>query len=184
MTEPGRLVILSGPSGVGKDTVLREWSAFNPRVERVVSYTTRVPRKGEVDQVDYRFVNCDEFEELIAQGALLEHKLVHGNYYGTPLHAMEQMLLDGKIAVLKIDVQGAQEAMRLRPEALAIFLLPPDFETLERRIRSRGTDSPESIATRLENARYEMSCASKYTARVVNDEIDRVVRELDDLVGS
>jgi guanylate kinase len=184
MALPGRLVILSGPSGVGKDTVLQAWSAENPRVERVVSYTTRAPRNGEVDGIDYRFVSCGEFDELIAKGALLEHKKVHGNYYGTPLHAMEQMLLDGKIAVLKIDVQGAMEAMRLRPEALSIFLLPPDPKTLEMRIRTRGTDSDEVISTRLENARYELSCARNYAARVVNDSIERVVRELQELAGA
>lgn len=184
MDLPGRLVILSGPSGVGKDTVLQAWGAANPRVERVVSYTTRLPRNGEVDGRDYRFVSCAQFDELIARGALLEHKVVHGNCYGTPLHAMEQMLLDGKIAVLKIDVQGAADAMKLRPEALSIFLLPPDNETLERRIRSRGTDSDAVISTRLENARFELSCARNYAARVVNDSIERVVRELEELVGA
>lgn len=184
MANPGRLVILSGPSGVGKDTVLQVWSQQNPRVERVVSYTTRSPRNGEVDGVDYRFVNCAEFQELIGKGALLEHKLVHGNYYGTPLHAMEQMLLDGKIAVLKIDVQGAEEAMKLRPEALSIFLLPPNPAVLEQRIRSRGADSEEAIQRRLQDAQLELSRAPFYAARVVNDSVNRVVRELEELVGA
>lgn len=182
MTSPGRLVILSGPSGVGKDTVLDAWQTSNPRVRRVVAYTTRSPRPGEADGVDYHFVSKNRFQELAEAGAFLEHKLVHGNCYATPLHHMEAMLMDGMIAVLKIDVQGAVEAMRLRPEALSIFLLPPSTEDLEKRIRGRGTDNEEVIERRLKDARFELSQADKYTARVVNDEIDRVVRELNDLI--
>ena len=178
----GRLVILSGPSGVGKDTVLAAWRTSNPRGHRVVAYTTRPPRPGEVDAVDYHFVTHERFQELVDEGAFLEHKLVHGNFYATPLHTMEAMLQEGLIAVLKIDVQGAIEAMRLRPEALSIFLLPPTTEDLERRIRRRGTDNEADIERRLKDARFELSQANKYTARVVNDDIERVVRELNDLV--
>src|SRR4051812_46910447 len=116
----GRLVILSGPSGVGKDTVLEQWKASNPRVHKVVAYTTRAPRPGEVDAVDYHFITPQRFQDLIEEGAFLEHKHVHGNYYATPLSDMEAMLMEGKIAVLKIDVQGAMEAMKLRPEAMSI----------------------------------------------------------------
>ena len=178
----GRLVILSGPSGVGKDTVLEAWRQSNPRVQRVIAYTTRQPRTGEADGVDYHFVTSDRFQELVEEGAFLEHKLVHGNHYATPLYEMEAMLTEGKIAVLKIDVQGALEAMRLRPEALSIYLLPPSSETLEQRIRTRGTDKQADIERRLEDARFEISQANKYTTRVVNDDIERVVRELNDLV--
>jgi len=177
----GRLVILSGPSGVGKDTVLAAWTASNPRVQRVVAYTTRTPRNGEVDGVDYHFVSLQRFHDLVEEGAFLEHKEVHGNCYATPLADMEAMLVAGKIAVLKIDVQGAMEAMKLRPDALSIFLLPPTTAELEHRIRNRGTDSNEVIERRLRDAHFELSCAEKYTARVVNDDIERVVRELNDL---
>src|SRR5689334_15018289 len=128
----GRLVILSGPSGVGKDTVLAAWQSSNPRVQRVVAYTTRAPRAGEQNGVDYHFVSRARFDELVEANAFLEHKIVHGNYYATPLADMEAMLNAGKIAVLKIDVQGAMEAMRLRPDALSIFLLPPNVEDLEK----------------------------------------------------
>ena len=176
-----RLVILSGPSGVGKDTVLEAWKASNPRVQRVVAYTTRQPRNGEVNGVDYHFVTRQRFDELVEEGAFLEHKLVHGNWYATPLSDMEALLIAGQIAVLKIDVQGAMEAMKLRPDALSIFLLPPTVEDLEKRIRGRGTDSEEVIERRLEDARYELALADKYTAHVVNDDIERVVRELNDL---
>ncbi len=178
----GRLVILSGPSGVGKDTVLAAWTTSNPRVQRVVAYTTRPPRPGEADGLDYHFVSKERFEELVQAGAFLEHKLVYGNYYATPLYDMEGMLMQGLVAVLKIDVQGALEAMRLRPEALSIFLLPPTTEDLEKRIRGRGTDNETDIERRLQDARFELSQAEKYTARVVNDHIERVVRELNDLV--
>jgi guanylate kinase len=181
MSDKGRLVILSGPSGVGKDTVLEAWKASNPRVQRVVAYTTRQPRNGEVNGVDYHFVTRQRFDELVEEGAFLEHKLVHGNCYATPLSDMEALLIAGQIAVLKIDVQGAMEAMKLRPEALSIFLLPPTVEDLEKRIRGRGTDSEEVIERRLEDARYELALADKYTAHVVNDDIERVVRELNDL---
>ena len=182
MHDSGRLVILSGPSGVGKDTVLEAWRKSNPRVQRVVAYTTRQPRNGEVDGTDYHFVSKARFDELVEDGAFLEHKLVHGNCYATPLADMEAMLMAGKIAVLKIDVQGAMEAMRLRPDAISVFLLPPTNQDLERRIRGRGTDSEEVIERRLSDARYELSLADRYTARVVNDDIERVVRELNDLV--
>jgi guanylate kinase len=181
MSDQGRLVILSGPSGVGKDTVLEAWRQSNQRVERVVAYTTRQPRDGEMNGVDYHFVTHRRFEELVEEGAFLEHKQVHGNWYATPLSDMHAMLNAGKIAVLKIDVQGAMEAMRLRPDALSIFLLPPTVEDLEKRIRSRGTDSDEVIERRLEDARYELALADKYMAHIVNDDIERVVRELNDL---
>ncbi|MEA2553406.1 MAG: guanylate kinase [Fimbriimonadaceae bacterium] len=181
-TGSGRLVIFSGPSGVGKDTVLAAWHRANPRVERVVSYATRKPRSVEADGVDYHFVSKQRFEELASDGAFLEHKEVHGNCYATPLAEMEAMLIAGKIAVLKIDVQGAVDVMRLRPDALSIFLLPPSLEDLEKRLRSRGSEADADVERRLKNARWELSFADKYTARVVNDDIDRVVRELNDLV--
>jgi guanylate kinase len=178
----GRLVILSGPSGVGKDTVLAAWTASNPRVKRVVAYTTRPPRTGEKEGIDYHFISQQRFDELVEQNAFLEHKLVHGNCYATPLADLEAMLMAGKIAVLKIDVQGAIEVMKIRNDAVSIMLLPPSIEELEKRIKSRGTDSVEVIERRLQDARYELSCADKYTSRVVNDDIHRVVRELNDLV--
>ena len=182
MNPQGRLVILSGPSGVGKDTVLEAWTKSNPRVQRVVAYTTRSPRAGENDGVDYHFVTRQRFDELVEENAFLEHKLVHGNCYATPLADMQSMLLAGKVAVLKIDVQGALEVMKLRNDALSIFLMPPSVEELEKRIRTRGTDSSEVIEQRLQSARDEIACAEQYTARVVNDDIARVVRELNDLV--
>lgn len=180
----GRLVIFSGPSGVGKDTLLDAWRAADPRVQRVVAYTTRAPRAGEVHGVDYHFVPEDQFLKLAEAGAFLEYKNVYGNYYATPLHDMERMLDEGKIAILKIDVQGALTAMELRPDACTVFVMPPSDEELERRIRSRGTDSEESIAKRLAAARDEIAQAHRYQHRIVNAEIERALEDLAKAVGA
>jgi guanylate kinase len=178
----GKLVILSGPSGVGKDTVINEWQAKNPDVRRVVAYTTRAPREGELDGRDYNFVSLELFQRLVEEGAFLEHKEVHGNLYATPLRDMEALLSDGHIAVLKIDVQGALTAMRLRPDALSVFLLPPSWEELEKRIRGRGTEDSESLATRLQNAREELELADRYQYQVVNGDLLSTVADLEAIV--
>src|SRR5579871_3435551 len=146
---PGRLVILSGPSGVGKDTILDVWIKRSPKVERVVAYTTRPMRPQEKDGIDYKFVTRERFRDLISLGAFLEYKEVFGNLYGTPLLETDEMLAADKVAVLKIDVQGALTVMGLRDDAISVFLMPPSFSELERRIRSRATDAPEVIARRL-----------------------------------
>lgn len=179
----GRLIILSGPSGVGKDTVIEHWREVNPKVERVVATTTRPPRDGEADGIDYDFVSKEEFESLVRQGAFLEHKQVHGNFYATPAKSVERLLLDGKIAILKIDVQGALDVMGQRSDALSIFLLPPSFDVLEKRIRGRGTDPEAVIQKRLADARFEISQADKYAYRVVNDDLDLAVRQLQEIVN-
>ena len=172
------IVILSGPSGVGKDTVLDAWMAVEPRVARVVTYTTRRPRSGEMDGRDYNFVDLESFKGLQDAGYFWEHKVVHGHYYASPRKDTEKLLEEGRIPVLKIDVQGAAEIVRLRPDALTVFLLPPSFEVLEERIRGRGTDDEETIQRRLGNARDEIAQAGRYQLQIVNDDIDAVVRQL------
>lgn len=181
---PGTLVILSGPSGVGKDTVINAWHARDPRVRRVVAYTTRPPRKGETPGVDYQFVSLEEFLRLATDGAFLEFKEVHGNHYATPLRDMEAMLAEGQIAVLKVDVQGALTVMELRPDAKSVFLMPPSDEELERRIRARNLDAPDVILRRLINAREEMALAHHYQSQIVNDAVEDVVDELEKLIGA
>jgi guanylate kinase len=179
----GRLVILSGPSGVGKDTVIGAWAESDPRVTRVVAYTTRAPRTGEVDGVDYNFVTVSDFKARADRGEFLEWKEVHGNFYATPLKDMELLLSQGKVAVLKIDVQGGLEAMTKRPDALSIFLVAPSFEELEHRIRSRATDDEPTIQKRLANAREEIEIGKRYSHTVVNDDLKRAVEEIRVIVG-
>lgn len=174
----GRLVIVSGPSGVGKDTVIDAWTAADPTVKRVVACTTRAPRQGEVDGVDYRFLDKCEFMARADAGEFLEHKLVHGNYYATPVDQVERLLAEGKTAVLKIDVEGALTVMEKRPDAVAVFVLAPSDEELERRIRGRGTEDEPVILARLAAARDEIAHATHYHYQVVNDDLDAVVQFL------
>ena len=179
----GKLVVLSGPSGVGKDTVIDAWAKVNPRVERVVACTSREPREGEVDGDHYHFLTPEEFLVQIAEGSFLEYKNVHGNMYGTPLKAMQAMLDEGKIAILKIDVQGAAEVRSLRPDAITVFILPPSLEALEARIRGRGLDDEDTIQRRLAGAIQELAGADQYQHRLINDKVAEVVQQLEAIVG-
>jgi guanylate kinase len=179
---PGKLVILSGPSGVGKDTVLDQWQATNPDVERVVAYTSRSPRSGERDGVDYHFVSVEEFHRMAAAGEFLEFKEVHGNWYATPLSGMQTILDAGKIAVLKIDVQGALEVMPKLPDAITIFLLPPTLQELERRLRGRGSEDEARIQKRLDNAKAELEAHRHYRFHVINQDIEYTVVQLSEIV--
>lgn len=176
-----KLVVLSGPSGVGKDTVFDAWAAKDSRVTRVVSATTREPREGEVHGKDYWFMERKEFEQRRDAGEFLESKEVHGELYATPLASVDKMLAEGKITVLKIDVQGGLAVRELRPDALLVFLVPPSMEELERRLRKRATDSEAVIRRRLRNAAKEMEVAKLYDAVVVNDQVDRAVDEIMEL---
>ena len=179
----GILVILSGPSGVGKDAVIDAWIAANPRVTRVVTYTTRAPRDGEIDGVDYNFVTPEKFAELDGLGRFWESKNVHGQMYASPKADTERLLAQGRVAVLKIDVQGALEVMQLCPEASTVFMMPPSDAELERRIRERATEDEATIERRLETAKKEIECASRYQHRVMNDELARTVQELEEIVA-
>lgn len=178
------IVILSGPSGVGKDTVLDAWTRVNPLVERVVAATTRKPRPGEVDGVDYHFLSEREFDQMVEEDAFVEHMTVHGKKYGTPMAGLADVTARGKTAVLKIDVQGAAEAMRKYPDAVSVFLLPPSWEELEARIRRRATDAEEAIRERLANARAELDTAGEYAHQVVNKDVDQTVKEIEEIISA
>jgi guanylate kinase len=163
---------------VGKDTVIDAWRRADPRVRRVVAYTTRSPRPGEQEGIDYHFVTPERFLAMAEAGAFLEHKEVHGAHYATPLADLEAMLAEGLIAVLKIDVQGALDVMARRPEAISIFLAPPSTEELERRLRGRGTEDAATAERRLRNALAELEQAPRYQHVVVNDSVESAVAEL------
>ncbi len=179
----GRLVILSGPSGVGKDTVLDLWMAKNPKVKRVVACTTRPMREGEKQGIDYDFRTRQEFLECAEMGRFLEYKEVHGHLYGTPISGVEEIMNHGGIAVLKIDVQGALEVISSRPEATSIFLMPPTVEELDRRIRVRGSESEDVIQLRLQNAQREIEMAHRYQYQIINQNINQTVEQLEKIVS-
>jgi guanylate kinase len=178
----GRLVIISGPSGVGKDTVLKELFRIAPWLKYSVSYTTRPPRPGEVDGVDYSFVDEATFERMRRQDEFLEHARVHGQWKGTSASRVRASLEKGEDIILKIDVQGAALIRPRVRAALFIFLLPPSPEELRRRLEDRATESPESLELRWENARRELAEQGWYDYRVVNDDVHRAAREILDII--
>lgn len=175
---PGMLVVLSGPSGVGKDTLLRRLAEVCPGIERCVSYTTRAPRAGEVPGVDYNFVSADEFQKMIEAGEFLEYAQVHLDLYGSPLSPASRIREHGLDAVLKIDVQGGLTVKQKVPDAIMIFVAPPSMEELERRLRARYTDSETAVTRRLQDARREIEHIPMYDYLVVNDEIELAVARL------
>ena len=173
----GLLVVVSGPSGSGKDTVL-DRLVEGPGFERAVTATTREPRPGEVDGVDYHFRTEAEFREGIERGEYLEHATVHGRLYGTPRREVEEILGRGGVCILAIDVQGAAALRGRVKRARFVFLAPPDLGVLERRLRGRGTESEDQLRVRLETARAEMERRTEYDVTVVNDDLDEAVQEL------
>lgn len=179
MAEKGLLVILSGPSGCGKDTVIDELRKENDRVVVSISSTTRERRECEVDGVNYNFLKRDEFEKLIAADEVLEYAEYNGNYYGTPVKPLETMLDEGKIVILKIEVQGAEKVMKkLGDKVVSIFLLPPSFAELENRLRLRNTETEDQLMSRLNIARDEVCCAVNYDYTVANDNLSVAVKDI------
>jgi len=180
-TVPGKLVIISGPSGSGKSTVVRRLLEVCPVPLRLsVSATTRPPRPGEIDGRDYHFLTVAEFLQRRANGEFLESKEVYGrgDYYGTLRSETASGLSQGKWVILEIDVEGALTVLEQEPAAITLFLHPGSMNELERRLRSRGTDSEPSIQRRLEVARREMAVLNRYRYEVVNDTVDRAVHEI------
>jgi guanylate kinase len=178
----GLLVVVSGPSGVGKDSVLERLFKLERTLRYSVSYTTRRPRAGEVDGVDYTFVDDAEFDRMAAGDEFLEWASVHGHRSGTGRDRVEAALAAGQDIVLNIDVQGGMAVRKLMPEALLVFLAPPSIEELRRRLSARATEPADEIARRQADAEIEMGYSDQYDAVVVNDDMDRAAREVLNLI--
>ncbi|MFZ5870442.1 MAG: guanylate kinase [Actinomycetota bacterium] len=181
---PSRLTVLAGPTAVGKGTVSADVRARYPQVWLSVSATTRPPRPGEVDGVHYHFVDDATFDRMVAGGELLEWAVVHGRYrYGTPRRPVEQALAEGRPALLEIDLQGARQVRQSMPGALFVFLAPPSWEELVRRLVGRGTESAAERERRLATARVELAAESEFDVTVVNDDVRRATDELVSWMG-
>lgn len=174
----GIVAVLSGPSGVGKTTVI-ERLLRRPGFTRSLTATTRAPRGQERDGVDYLFLTREAFEADVARGRFLEHAVVHGNLYGTPRDGVEAVLARGEVCLLNIDVQGAESLRRTGLPVATIFLLPPSAEELERRLGGRATDPPEETKRRLLRAKEELAEAGKFDCRVVNGDLEQAVAEIE-----
>jgi guanylate kinase len=177
-TTRGLLIVISGPSGVGKDTVIKRLLELDLKLRYSVSYTTRPPRPGEIDGVDYRFVNREAFERRIREGALLEYATYDGHLYGTPIAPLDEARAAGYDIVLKIDVQGAEQVSKRAPDALRIFLAPPNMDELLRRRTERHSESPLDQTARQLIAQDEMALAPHFDHVVVNDDLERAVQEV------
>jgi len=181
---PARLTVLSGPSGVGKGTVVAEVRRLFPHVWVSISCTTRKPRPGEADGVQYHFLTDAEFDELIANDRLLEYATFAGHRYGTPRKPVDQHLAAGRPTLLEIELQGARQVRQRMPEAQFVFLAPPSETELRHRLVGRGTESGDVIETRLNRARYELEAHHEFDVVVVNDDVQRAAAEVVSLLSA
>ncbi len=182
----GLLIILSSPSGAGKSTLARALRKWDPEIVFSVSATTRAPRPGEVDGVDYRFMSEDEFKSMVAAGEMLEHAHVFGHFYGSPIGPVRDAIEAGRDVLFDIDWQGAQQIRNseLAPHTLSIFLLPPSIAELHRRLVERGQDAPEVIARRMQKSWDEISHWDAYDFVLINDDLDQTDRQLKQIISA
>jgi guanylate kinase len=178
----GRLIVLTGPSGVGKGTLLKALLERHPELYLSVSATTRSPRTGEVDGVHYYFYTRDRFETAMQAGEFLEWAEFAGNYYGTPIASVQEQIDSDRSVVLEIELAGARQVAKIFPSAVRIFILPPSITELEQRIRDRGTDPESAIVRRLEQARVEIAAADEFDYQIVNDDFQTALEELEQIV--
>lgn len=181
-SKKGLLIVVSGPSGSGKGTVLSKLFSLREGMFYSVSATTRAPRPGEKNGQQYFFLTHEQFEQKIKDGGMLEHASYCGNYYGTPRSAVEERCAKGQDVVLEIEVQGAMQVKKTCPDCVTVFIAPPSGAELERRLRGRGTESDEVIKKRLETAAGEVGLADKYDYIVVNDDVETAAKEIDSIV--
>jgi guanylate kinase len=175
----GRLIVLAGPSGVGKGTLVRSLLQRHPELCFSISVTTRSPRPGEIEGVDYYFTTRSQFEQMVSDRELLEWAEFAGNYYGTPRSSIEHQIGDGKWVILEIELEGARQVRQTFPQALQIFILPPSLMELEQRLRDRGQDSAEAIERRLQRAPVELEAAKEFDLQVVNDDLDIALSQIE-----
>ncbi len=182
MERQGILIVLSGPSGAGKGTICQELLRRYKDLHYSISATTRAPRAGEVDGVNYHFLSRQEFETMIEQDQLLEWAEVYGNFYGTPQRYVREMLEQGNDVVLEIDTQGAMQIKEKFPEGVFIYIVPPSLDELSKRIYKRGTDSLESIKNRLSCASSELTYAQKYNYVIINDQVEQATNRVNNII--
>ena len=184
MTERGSLYVISAPSGAGKNALLDEVRRRETRIASTVSATTRAPRSGERDGVDYHFLDRDAFQRRVAAGDFAEWAEVHGNLYGTLRSELDRCLATGSDVILELDVQGMRSLKGLYPDVETIFLAPPSMAELERRLRNRGTNDDADIALRMRNAEIEMAARDEFAYIIVNDTIDRAAAEMVEILAA
>ena len=182
MARQARLFVVSGPSGVGKGTLVALLRKRRPELGLTVSATTREPRPGEVDGTSYYFLSDEEFSRRVEAGEFLEWANVFGHRYGTLRSEADRLISQGQSVVLESDVQGGLNVKRIRPDAVLVFVEPPSLEELERRLRGRGTEDEAAVECRLSNARRELETAGQYDVRIVNDDLERACDELERVI--
>lgn len=184
MSQQGKLVVITGPSGVGKGTIVKSLLTKNLRLFLSISATTRLPREGEIDGKDYYFLSRLQFEEMITNSQLLEWAEYAGNYYGTPKQPVLEKIELGKIVILEIEVLGANQVKESFPMATRIFILPPSTEELEKRLRERGTDAEEVIVKRLNKAKEELAVSHEFDYQIINDTLEKAIANVEKSINT